>query len=300
MDIHYRILIVDNELLNMDSLKDNSVSNIRFHFFTSCDYKNVVDLAISLSPDLIMLNWILPGFDGISSVKKLKENLITTNIPVIIISDQELSQEDLQIAFDAGAIDNICKPFRISKLRVSIKTIMNMTRHFEKISNPFPFMDKYSHELTVQKYKMLEIELEQLRNKLLNYSKQILKYNEMNRRMVADVLSLSDKLGNNGVTDVCRIINKYTLGAYKLNWNEFEKLFDTVNNRFFSYLSSDFPSLTTNEKKLCAYYRMNLSTKEISTLTYSSHGAVRQARNRLRKKIGIPSSVSLSTFLQIY
>jgi len=151
-----------------------------------------------------------------------------------------------------------------------------------------------------QKNKILELELEKSRDKLIIYSTQIIKYNDMNKRMVADVMMLSDKLGSEGVSAVCNIINKYTLGAYKINWNEFEKLFDTVNSRFFSYLANDFPSLTTNEKKLCAYYRMNLSTKEIATLTYSNYEAVRKARNRLRKKMKLPLNVMLTAFLQQY
>ena len=169
MDTTCRILVVDNELLNMNILKDNSASNIRLNIFTSNDYSKVIDLAISIIPDMILLNWTLPDFDGVSAIKKLKENLITTNIPVILISNKEHSREELQIAFDAGAIDKICKPLRISKLQDIIKTIMSMARNFEKNNTQFPFMDKYTQELTVQKYKMLEQELEQLRNKLLNY-----------------------------------------------------------------------------------------------------------------------------------
>jgi len=296
--MNYRVLLVTAEDMNSDSSQD-ILLKLGFQLFTANGENEAMDLTLLLKPDLLLIDWSMSSPEGFPIIKRLKENHTTADIPVIVISSHKPSTKDIQVAFNAGAIDIIRKSYDLVELRTRIKSITSQSGHSQKNDDQLPII-KDDYELLVQKNKILELELEQCHDKLLTYSLQIVKYNEMNKLMVADVLLLLDKLGSDGCTAVCNIINKYTLGANKIHWNEFEKLFDIVNNRFFSYLSGDFPTLTTNEKKLCAYYRMNLSTKEIATLTYSSHGAVRKARNRLRKKIEIPSNVSLSAFLQMY
>ena len=58
-----------------------------------------------------------------------------------------------------------------------------------------------------------------------------------------------------------------------------------------------FPQLTANDQKLCAYLRMNLSTKEIAPLMNISIRGVEVARYRLRKKLDLESTVNLNKFM---
>jgi CheY-like chemotaxis protein/DNA-binding CsgD family transcriptional regulator len=298
IDINYKILLVDDEQFNLKFLKC-CFSNLGLRLFTTKDDNEAVNLTMTLKPDQVFVNWMREGLDGLEIVKRLKADPNMANIPVIIFPAEMFSIKGLQIAFDAGIVDFI-NPYSKDGVHARTKLMACMTKECRKNCEQLSIIYKQDYELMEQKNKILELELEKSRDKLIIYSTQIIKYNDMNKRMVADVMMLSDKLGSEGVSAVCNIINKYTLGAYKINWNEFEKLFDTVNSRFFSYLANDFPSLTTNEKKLCAYYRMNLSTKEIATLTYSNYEAVRKARNRLRKKMKLPLNVMLTAFLQQY
>lgn len=81
-------------------------------------------------------------------------------------------------------------------------------------------------------------------------------------------------------------------------WNEFEIQFKENNVDFYDHLLKKFPDLTQNELKLCAYLRLNMSTKEISQLTGQSSDAIERARYRLRKKMDLTNSPnSLNTFL---
>ncbi|MEQ8549081.1 MAG: 7TM diverse intracellular signaling domain-containing protein [Cyclobacteriaceae bacterium] len=83
------------------------------------------------------------------------------------------------------------------------------------------------------------------------------------------------------------------------DWNRVKEHFEKVHPNFFQRLISEFPYLTPNEQRLCAYLRMNLNTKEIATLLGVSVNAIEQARRRLRKKLGIANTdTSLLTFLQ--
>jgi tetratricopeptide (TPR) repeat protein len=81
-------------------------------------------------------------------------------------------------------------------------------------------------------------------------------------------------------------------------WNEFSTRFQEVHADFYDSLIKKYPDLTQNELKLCAYLRLNMSTKDISELTGQSRIALENARYRLRKKFNITNSeVNLVTFL---
>lgn len=81
-------------------------------------------------------------------------------------------------------------------------------------------------------------------------------------------------------------------------WKEFEIRFQQVYNDFYNKLHEKIPNLTANEKKLCAFLRLNMSTKEISAITFQSINSLTVARSRLRKKIGLETDESLISFLE--
>ena len=81
-------------------------------------------------------------------------------------------------------------------------------------------------------------------------------------------------------------------------WTEFETHFTKVHPDFYARLNQQFPDLTPNEKKLCAFLKLNLSTKEISAITYQSVNSIMVSRTRLRKKLNIQGEdINLSNFL---
>ena len=77
----------------------------------------------------------------------------------------------------------------------------------------------------------------------------------------------------------------------------FESYFEEVHAEFFARLNQRFPQLSPKDLRLCAYIRMNMSTKEIATLQNISHRGVEISRYRLRKKLGLSRDVNLSSFL---
>ncbi len=81
-------------------------------------------------------------------------------------------------------------------------------------------------------------------------------------------------------------------------WKEFELRFQEVHSDFYNKLAKKFPDLSPNELKLCAFLRLNMSTKEISSITFQSYNSIIMARHRLRKKLGIQSNENLIAFLR--
>ena len=73
------------------------------------------------------------------------------------------------------------------------------------------------------------------------------------------------------------------------------------NNDFYSRLLKDFPNLTLNERRLCAFLKMNMTTKDIAEITRQSISGINKARTRLRNKLGITGDgVSIQEFLSKY
>jgi DNA-binding CsgD family transcriptional regulator len=81
------------------------------------------------------------------------------------------------------------------------------------------------------------------------------------------------------------------------NWDQFELYFDQVHENFFKRLRQQYPQLTPKDQKLCAYLRMNLSTKEIAPLLNISVRGVEISRYRVRKKFGLDGDTNLVEFI---
>ncbi len=82
------------------------------------------------------------------------------------------------------------------------------------------------------------------------------------------------------------------------NWKRFAENFDLVYENYLMRLSERFPNLTISDKKLCAYLKMDLSSKDIAPLLNMSFRSVEMSRYRLRKKMVLDRDINLSEFLQ--
>jgi tetratricopeptide (TPR) repeat protein len=158
----------------------------------------------------------------------------------------------------------------------------------------------------LQKYKVKKISLERenllvdldYKNKELTTNVMyLLKKNEF-------IISISDKLKKSRydfkpenrkiIDDLIRELEHSTSDNV---WKDFEIRFQEVHADFYQKLTSQYPDLSPNELKLCAFLRLNMSTKEISTITFQSPKSISMARFRLRKKMGIGSYDNLISYL---
>ncbi|MCC7050576.1 MAG: hypothetical protein IT239_02195 [Bacteroidia bacterium] len=81
-------------------------------------------------------------------------------------------------------------------------------------------------------------------------------------------------------------------------WKELEAHLKQVNNNFLNRLSQKFPLLTGNEKKICGYLVLHLSTKDVASITNQTVRSIEIARTRLREKLGLKGSTEdISQFL---
>lgn len=81
------------------------------------------------------------------------------------------------------------------------------------------------------------------------------------------------------------------------DWEQFALHFDQVHNQFLKKIKTAYPELTSTDLKICAYLKMNLSSKEMAQLLSITLKGVEIARYRLRKKLNLSSGVSLTDFI---
>jgi hypothetical protein len=76
-----------------------------------------------------------------------------------------------------------------------------------------------------------------------------------------------------------------------------EKDFDRLHSEFYFLLEKKCPTITKNEKRLCAYLKMNHGASDVAKLTNKSLNSINVAFARLRAKLQLPSSKDLRSFL---
>ncbi len=147
----------------------------------------------------------------------------------------------------------------------------------------------------------LERELE-VKNKELttNVIYQINK-NELLRGIIEKLLQLNNQLKPDQQEQLLLITRDMEKAREESVWEEFEMRFHNVHNEFYDKLLKEFPDLSLNERRLCSFLRLNMTTKEIHSITGQSVKSIDIARTRLRKKLNLTNSdTALSDFLSSF
>ncbi len=105
----HTILIVDDNPTHLDVVVD-CLSDVGFHVLVARDGKTGLEQAERTIPDLILLDIMLPGMDGLEVCRRLKTNEKTRKIMVVFMTALNETQEKIH-GFSLGAVDYITKPF---------------------------------------------------------------------------------------------------------------------------------------------------------------------------------------------
>jgi DNA-binding response OmpR family regulator len=108
------VLIIDDDKNICKLLKDELVLR-GFSVYLAKNGRAGIKLAKSKQPDAILLDWVMPGKDGLETLCDLKYNKHTGSIPVFMLTAKN-KIADIDRAFDIGADDYITKPFKTIKM----------------------------------------------------------------------------------------------------------------------------------------------------------------------------------------
>lgn len=167
---------------------------------------------------------------------------------------------------------------------------------------------KYRMRLNRIEKEKIEIRKESLERELEFKNKEIiekvLKIIEKNELIEVTVKRLDDfslSLPPKRKNEVYQIIKELKSMEMKNQWREFHHYFTMIYSQFFENLEKDFPDLTTNEKRLSAYLKLNMSTKDIASLTFQNYKSIEVARTRLRKRFDLTNTdISFEEFFSRY
>ncbi len=145
----------------------------------------------------------------------------------------------------------------------------------------------------------LQAELESKGREVANSAMNMVYKNELLQKIKEQISNLKDDQGKKLSEDQLRKIQKVIdEGMHdERDWNLFETSFNETHENFFKKLKQDHPGLVPNDLKLCAYLRMNMSSKEMASLLNISVRGVEIRRYRLRKKLDVPHHKNLVEFL---
>jgi diguanylate cyclase (GGDEF)-like protein/PAS domain S-box-containing protein len=118
------ILIVDDAPDNLGVLRAMMLRQ-GYQTFVATSGDRALDIALRVKPDLILLDVVMPGIDGLETCRRLKAHPATTRIPVIFMSARG-DTEDIVAGFDTGAADYIPKPLRLEEVCARVRAQLRL------------------------------------------------------------------------------------------------------------------------------------------------------------------------------
>ena len=154
-------------------------------------------------------------------------------------------------------------------------------------------------QITKLQTEKLQAELASKTRELANSAMTLVYKNELLQKLGGEITKLKDENGKKLSDDQTRKIQKVINDGMndERDWHLFENSFNEAHESFFKKLKAQHPDLVPNDLKLCAYLRMNMSSKEMSSLLNISLRGVEIRRYRLRKKLEVPHDKNLTEFL---
>ena len=159
--------------------------------------------------------------------------------------------------------------------------------------------NKTESEIIALGNEKLEAEINFKNSELASSAMHLVKKGELLTKIKSELLQVMKGIENPKATaDVKKMLKSLSEDDnMDKEWEHFSKHFDKVQSDFLVAVKEKHPGITGNELKLCAYLRMNLSTKEIAQLMNISVRGVEISRYRLRKKLLLASETSLFDYL---
>lgn len=142
------------------------------------------------------------------------------------------------------------------------------------------------------KNENLQNEIESKTKELSVSTMSIIKKNEILNTIKNELLLVTNE---NNIKPVIKLINKNI--ANNSDWELFQEAFNNADSNFLKKVKAAHPTLTPNDLRLCAYLRLNLSSKEIAPLLNISARSVEIKRYRLRKKMDLHHEKSLVEYI---
>lgn len=136
MSEQIRVLIIDDDRI-IRELLEGILSKKGFRTRMAEDGPSGLKSAREGCIDLILLDWMMPGMNGLEVLRQLKKGYTTKNIPVIMLTGKD-SRGDVDQVIALGIIDYIVKPFNLSTIAQTIEEKLEKSTESKTIKSYFP------------------------------------------------------------------------------------------------------------------------------------------------------------------
>lgn len=162
-------------------------------------------------------------------------------------------------------------------------------------------LDKKEKEVVRLKNEKLENEIDFKNSELTMMTLNLIQKGEVLNKIKEVIFSLKKKEDPEESETHIRHLLRLIRNVERTNddWDHFTTHFNHINEAFFRLLKERYPDITMTEQRLCAFIRMNLSSKEIAQIMHITIKGVEVGRYRLRKKLKLDSEVNLYEFLSM-
>jgi len=294
----YQILIVDDDPNQLKILTGHLIEyNSNYKLLIATNGKSGYEIAVRNTPDLILMDWEMPVMNGIETIKMLKENPATQSIPVIMVTGTHGEIEKLKEALAAGAIDFINKPYNGVELTARVDSQIKYLETFRKYMAQIETINKQEKDLIEKEKEVLHSEIKYHNRQLTMNTVNLLKQGQLLQSIAEDVQKIIPHSDIDGKKIAKGIISLINDKSSEHIWSEFELCFEKVHSDFYTNLTRCIPDISIREKRLCAFMRMNMTSKEIAAITFQTPNAIDVAKFRLRKKTGAENDEGFMRFL---
>ena len=161
-----KILVVEDEQEICDLLQF-SLTRAGFSVNTVYDGESALEALQKSKPNLVLIDWMLPGIDGVELARRIRHNQTTRKLPLIMLTARSEEADKLQ-SFDSGVDDYITKPFSTRELTARIKAVIRRSGETRerKLTMHTLEIDRDAHHVHVDgellhlrptEYKILEV-----------------------------------------------------------------------------------------------------------------------------------------------
>lgn len=279
------ILVVEDDWKNREFV----VSTIQTKYkkcklLSASNGNEAIEILNTYTIDLIILDLEMPVMNGITLLRKLKDDLKLNNIPVIVYTGVLTDNEHLKETLELGAVDFLRKPTEPVEIIARISSAIRQKQFAEEKLK----LAEHNSDLEQQ---ILKNEINELNNNLKNQMLLLAQKNEV-------LLKLKELIADNNNDNIGNIQKLINATLVEQNyWDNFLEQFNKIEPGFVKLLQSKYDSLTINEVRLCALIRIGIENKAISSILQVSPAAIEKARYRIRKKINLSQQISLEKAL---
>lgn len=146
-------------------------------------------------------------------------------------------------------------------------------------------------EQRILKEQQFQNDIDHKESQLSAITIQMLEKNEL----LDEIKTILNKKEPTSEKEIKKLVSKYTIQDN--SWKDFDNYFESVNKNFYTRLKSKYPEISSNDLKICALIKLNLSIKEMASILNISPDSVKTARHRLRKKLQLSTEENLTDFI---